>query len=75
MALAEDVCNYLDGKPLVAEWGLRDQLAQTQKAQQAEEERAQQLKKVSDFQAGMLGSIDTKAAEWQAKLPAPAPTP
>ena len=49
-------------RALVAESGLRDQLTETQKAQQAEKERAEQLKKVSDFQAGMLGSIDTKVA-------------
>jgi len=40
-------------------------LASEAKARESEAtatERAEQLKKVSDFQAGMLGSIDTKAA-------------
>jgi len=50
------------GRALEAERGLETQLAETEKAQLAEKERADQLKKVSDFQAGMLGQIDTKAA-------------
>ncbi|MBM4107585.1 MAG: tetratricopeptide repeat protein [Phycisphaerae bacterium] len=36
--------------------------AEARAARDAEKERADQLKKVSDFQAGMLGQIDTKKA-------------
>jgi len=102
IAFAEDVRNYLDGKPLVAApestayrvrkyvrrngalvagagavlaalviglglaaWQWREAVAAKDVAEASEataKASAEQLKKVSDFQAGMLGSIDTKAA-------------
>jgi eukaryotic-like serine/threonine-protein kinase len=49
-------------RALHAESGLRNQLAETEQAKQAEQLRADELKQVSDFQAQMLGRIDiTKA--------------
>ncbi|MBX3406615.1 MAG: serine/threonine protein kinase [Phycisphaeraceae bacterium] len=49
-------------RALDAESGLSEQLAKTERAQQAEKERADQLKRVSDFQARMLGRINTTTA-------------
>jgi serine/threonine protein kinase len=49
-------------RALAAEAGLRTQLVETQRAKDAEKDRADQLKKVSDFQSGMLAQIDTTTA-------------
>ena len=49
-------------RALAAEAGLKTQLAETVKAQVAERERADQLKKVSEFQSRMLSQIDTTKA-------------
>ncbi|MCK6476048.1 MAG: tetratricopeptide repeat protein, partial [Phycisphaerales bacterium] len=49
-------------RALTAEQDLRTQLAETEKAQRAEQERADQLKQVADFQSQMLAQIDTARA-------------
>jgi tetratricopeptide (TPR) repeat protein/tRNA A-37 threonylcarbamoyl transferase component Bud32 len=49
-------------RALRAESSLREQLAQTQAAREAEKDRADELKKVSDFQQKMLAQVDPTAA-------------
>jgi serine/threonine protein kinase/tetratricopeptide (TPR) repeat protein len=49
-------------RALRAEWGLRRQLDETEKAQQAEKARADELKHVSDFQEKMLAQVDAATA-------------
>jgi len=49
-------------RALEAEAGLKTQLAETERAQRAEKERADQLKQVSEFQSKMLKDIDTTKA-------------
>ena len=49
-------------RALTAEAGLKTQLAETEKAQQAEKLRADELSEVSDFQSQMLNRINTTQA-------------
>jgi hypothetical protein len=49
-------------RALRAESGLRTQLDETEKAQQAEKARADELKQVSDFQEKMLSQVDATTA-------------
>ena len=49
-------------RALAAEAGLKTQLAETEKAQQAERARADELSEVSDFQSQMLNRINTTNA-------------
>ncbi|MFN9076574.1 MAG: tetratricopeptide repeat protein, partial [bacterium] len=49
-------------RALAAEAGLKTQLAETEKAQQAERARADELSEVSDFQSQMLSRVNTTKA-------------
>lgn len=62
LALGLVATGIMLARALRAESGVRIQLAETERAQQAERARADELKQVSDFQASMLSQIDTARA-------------